>query len=317
MSMRRGRCSVRAGRGVLRSPGHPSVGRRHERRRFWVAIAVGRSSEDAAIAVGVSPAVGRTGFRETGGMPPSQLAPSALPQSGRYLVIAEREELVILRAQGHGVREMARRLARDPSTISRELRRNAATRGGGFDYRATTAQWYADRAARRPKPARLGVHTALRAYVDDEGVRKNRRRALQLYLTAAKYNHPDALASIGAMHWNGEGVARDRKKALSYYRKAARLGSPDALFNLGQAYHLGQEVPSDQRKSLTYLESAARRGHVRSQFRTGEAYLRGIGTISSRRKAGYWLRRAARAGDQDAKSLLRMIEKNRGILPRH
>ena len=41
------------------------------------------------------------------------------------------------------------------STISRELRRNAATRSGGLEYRATTAQWHAERAARRPKQAKL------------------------------------------------------------------------------------------------------------------------------------------------------------------
>ena len=100
-------------------------------------------------------------------MPPSHLTASAPSRSMRYLSLAEREELAMLRAQGHGVRESARRLSRAPSTISRELRRNAATRSGGFDYRATTAQWHADRAARRPKAARLVVHDALRAYVAD------------------------------------------------------------------------------------------------------------------------------------------------------
>jgi IS30 family transposase len=55
------------------------------------------------------------------------------------LQFAEREEIALLRAQGHGVREIARRLERTASTISRELRRNAATRGGGLEYRATTA----------------------------------------------------------------------------------------------------------------------------------------------------------------------------------
>jgi IS30 family transposase len=73
----------------------------------------------------------------------------------------------LLRAQGCGVRETARRLGRDASTISRELRRNAATRGGGLEYRATTAQWHAERAARRPKPAKLAVNAALRKYVQD------------------------------------------------------------------------------------------------------------------------------------------------------
>jgi IS30 family transposase len=100
-------------------------------------------------------------------MPPSHLAPASPPRSGRYLSFAEREELAIFRAQGRGVREIAGHLARAASTISRELRRNAATRSGGLDYRATTAQWHADRAALRPKPARLAVNTTLRTYVQD------------------------------------------------------------------------------------------------------------------------------------------------------
>jgi len=61
-------------------------------------------------------------------------------RSRRYLSFVEREQLALLRAQGHGVRECARRLHRHPSTISRELRRNAATLSGALDYRATTAQ---------------------------------------------------------------------------------------------------------------------------------------------------------------------------------
>jgi IS30 family transposase len=100
-------------------------------------------------------------------MPPAIFGRSAKPLSGRYLSLAEREELAILHAQGAGVREAARQMGRSASTISRELRRNAATRSGGLDYRATTAQWHADRAARRPKPVKLAVNAALRTYVQD------------------------------------------------------------------------------------------------------------------------------------------------------
>jgi IS30 family transposase len=152
---------------VLSSPGRPSVARREDRRRFWAAIAAGRASEDAAVDARVSPAVGVRWFRQAGGMPPSHLSRSSKPMSGRSLSFTEREELALSRAQGHGVREIARRLGRAPSTISRELRRNAATRGGGLEYRATTAQWHADRSARRPKPAKLAVNAALRRYVQD------------------------------------------------------------------------------------------------------------------------------------------------------
>jgi IS30 family transposase len=85
----------------------------------------------------------------------------------RYLSFAEREEIAVLRAGGCGVREVARRLGLSPSTISREVRRNAATRSGRLDYRATTAQWHAERAGRRPKAAKLATHPALRSYVQD------------------------------------------------------------------------------------------------------------------------------------------------------
>lgn len=160
------RHSDRSGRDALRSPGRPSVAQREDRRRFWEAIATGLSSEDAASGTGVSPAVGTRWFREAGGMPPAGFASSSTPPSERYLLFSDREEIA-LRAQGHGIREIARRLRRAASTISRELRRNAATRSGGLDYRATAAQWHADRSARRPKPTKLAVNPALQQYVQD------------------------------------------------------------------------------------------------------------------------------------------------------
>jgi IS30 family transposase len=150
------------GRSAMRSPGAPRH-RREVEREFWRVIATGVTSEQAAVAVGVSPAVGCRWFRQRGGMPTSSLA----PLSGRYLCFREREEIAILRAQGAGVRWIARELGRDPSTISRELRRNAATRCGKLDYRAWVAQWKADLVAQRPKTAKLVANERLRGYVQD------------------------------------------------------------------------------------------------------------------------------------------------------
>ncbi|MEH2530126.1 IS30 family transposase [Bradyrhizobium sp. AZCC 1588] len=150
-----------------RSPGRVPKARRENCRRFWAAVASGRSSEDAAVDAGVSPVVGVRWFRRAGGMPPTHFSQSSKPPSGRYLSFAEREEIAILRAQGHGVRAIAGHLGRPPSTISRELRRNAARRHGAPEYRATTAQWHADQSARRPKPAKLAVNPILRDYVQD------------------------------------------------------------------------------------------------------------------------------------------------------
>ncbi len=150
------------GRSPMKSPGAPSL-RREVEREFWRVIATGVTTEEAAIAVGVSQAAGSRCFRQGGGMPPMDLA----PLSGRYLSFSEREEIAILRAQGNGVRAIARQLGRSPSTISRELRRNAATRCGKLEYRASIAQWKAELVARRPKTVKLIANDRLREYVQE------------------------------------------------------------------------------------------------------------------------------------------------------
>jgi IS30 family transposase len=89
------------------------------------------------------------------------------PATGRYLSFAEREEIALLRVQGGGVRSISRQIGRSPSTVSRELRRNAATRCGKLEYRASVAQWKADLVAQRPKTAKLVDNPRLREYVQD------------------------------------------------------------------------------------------------------------------------------------------------------
>ncbi|MET8518349.1 IS30 family transposase [Streptomyces sp. NPDC005077] len=146
----------------MRSPGRPEPSRAVQR-HFWRRIASGATTAEAAVAVGVSWPVGTRWFRHAGGMPPLSLD----EPTGRYLSFAEREEIALLRAQGVGVREIARRIGRDPGTVSRELRRNAATRSGKQVYRALVAQWKAQQAAKRPKTAKLVGNDRLREYVQE------------------------------------------------------------------------------------------------------------------------------------------------------
>lgn len=154
---------VRAYRGQISSPGRPSVAWREDRVKFWAAISTGVLTDEASEAAGVSSPVGYRWFRNAGGVNP-QLTASV---SGRYLSFVEREEIALLRVQGHGVREIARRLDRNPATISRELRRGASTRTYQLDYRATVAQWHAERRARRPKTAKLVANERLRDYIQE------------------------------------------------------------------------------------------------------------------------------------------------------
>ncbi|WP_264821161.1 helix-turn-helix domain-containing protein, partial [Acetobacter cibinongensis] len=106
------------------SPGRPPVWQRETLCRFWQGIAAGLSSEEAGIEAGVSAPVGSRWFRSSGGMPPTHLTPSASCPQGRSLSFSEREEIALECARKTGVRAIARKLGRSPSTISREIRRN-------------------------------------------------------------------------------------------------------------------------------------------------------------------------------------------------
>jgi hypothetical protein len=96
---------------------------------------------------------------------------------------------------------------------------NAATRSGGLDYRATTAQWHADRAARRPKPVKLAVNLTLRTCVQD--------RLAGVIVT------PKGIAIAGpSVSWKGRrhGPRQDRRWAsawsLEQIAHRLRLDSP-------------------------------------------------------------------------------------------
>jgi transposase, IS30 family len=180
------------------------------------------------MGAGVSPVVGTRWFREAGGMAASHLRPSAAPPSGRYLAFSEREVIALGRAQGHGVREIASQLGRAPSTVSREVRRNAATRSGGLEYRATTAQWHADRAARRPKPAKLAVHADLRRYVQE------RLAGVVTTPSGAMIARPD-------VRWTG------RRHGRRQPRRWARAWSPEQI-----ARRLPHDFPDDDSMRISH-----------------------------------------------------------------
>ena len=223
MSVRKKR-STRARLGSL---GRPPVAGRAEQELFWRGIAAGLNSENAALKAGLSEAVGPRLFRKAGGMPPAMFRSSANPRSGRYLSVSEREEIAVLNAQGHSIREIGRRLGRAGSTISRELDRNAATHGGGMAYRATTAQWHADRSARRPKPSKLARNVALRTYVEDR---------------LAGVVAPPSGARV-----RGRAARKDRRPDLCKDRRWTKAWSPEQI-----ARRLPIDFPDDETMRISH-----------------------------------------------------------------
>ncbi len=107
-------------------------------------------------------------------------------------------------------------------------RRNAATHSGGLEYRATTAQWHAERAGRRPKSAKLAVHAALRGYVQE-----------RLYGVIAA---PDGVAV------SGPSVPRKgRRHGRRQARRWARTWSPQQM-----AHRLRIDFPGDEPMRISH-----------------------------------------------------------------
>ena len=126
------------------------------RERFWDLVRSGLSPRDAAAVVGSTDGA-RRWFREAGGVKGN--GPGAV--SGRYLSLAEREEIAVGLAARKSLREIARELGRPVSTVSREVARN----GPRGRYRAVRAQALAELRGRRPKEAKLAGNDELRCWV--------------------------------------------------------------------------------------------------------------------------------------------------------
>jgi IS30 family transposase len=124
---------------------------------LWAARQAGVPVDRAAAELGMSSQVARRWVAEAGGVPPRWS-----PGSGLRLSPAEREEIAVGLAAGESMAAIGRRIGRPACTVSREVARHRGRRG----YRAGRAQFEAQLAARRPKPAKLAAGGRLRGQVE-------------------------------------------------------------------------------------------------------------------------------------------------------
>jgi transposase, IS30 family len=137
------------------SGGRPGL--RAVRLAFWEGIRAGLGIGEAGRAAGVSHEAARQWFIQAGGV----ISNGPGPESGRYLTMAEREEIAVGRAAGQSVAVIAAALGRPRYPIYRELGRN----GGAAGYRATIARRRTGERRRRPKQAKIAASVRLRAEV--------------------------------------------------------------------------------------------------------------------------------------------------------
>jgi IS30 family transposase len=143
------------------------------------ALASGMYPGQAARAAGVSEEYARLLHLKMGGV----YRPPAVIYSARYLDREERYEIARLREAGLSARQVAVRLGRSPSTICRELARNAGPHG----YQPERAHRLAWDRQRRPKPSKLAASPALRDKV-------------QAMLTFRRYSPEQASGRLKVLH---------------------------------------------------------------------------------------------------------------------
>ena len=129
---------------------------------YWQLIQSGTGTVEACKIVGIGRKTGYRWRAENGGLPPARVAESS--RSSRYLSLLERQRIATLHRDGLGVRAIAARLGRSPSTVSRELQRNMRPHDNGH-YDGDLAHVRARERARRPRRGRLLAEPGLRAEV--------------------------------------------------------------------------------------------------------------------------------------------------------
>ena len=153
--------------------------KREEKHRFWELVRAGVSRTEAAVAAGVPSRTAKRWFHQAGGVLPPKVPETS---SARYLSFSEREEIFAGVERGESIRQIAKLLGREPSSVLRELRSNmrhqlyrsrsrlranpvGGRRSQPWNYRPSRAQERMKRLASRPKTAKLAKNAQLRKLV--------------------------------------------------------------------------------------------------------------------------------------------------------
>jgi transposase, IS30 family len=243
---------------------------------FWDGIRSGLGLREAAAAAGVHRHQAEAWFREAGGVKGN--APAS-GKKGRYLSLAEREEIALGLARKLGAREIARQLGRSPSTVSREISRNSTR--GRYRYRAVAAQVRAEERARRPRPAKLAVNDELRGWVQQNLEANWSPEQVSARLAVEFPDRPEMRVShetiYQALYIQGRGALR--RELTAHLRTGRSLRKPRRRESTGQGRIKDMISISDRPAEA---DDRAVPGHWEGDQIAGRAGKSQIGTLVER-----------------------------------
>ena len=254
---------------------------------FWAALQAGEFIADAAVQAGTYRKQGTRWVAACGGVRPRR----GRGLKGRCLSFGEREEIALARARGETMRAIASRLGRSPSTISRELKRNADRRDG---YRATTAHALAYERAGRPKPAKLATNPRLRQVVQDDLVRRYSPEQIAGRLRRQFPDEPEMWVSTETIYQSLYVQSRGalRRELTRYLRTGRALRKPGRTAGqrknrIPDMVNIAQRPPEADDRAVP--------GHWEGDLLIGKRNQTAIGTLVER-SSGYALLVALPAG---------------------
>ena len=128
------------------------------------------------------------------------------------------------------------------------------------------------------------------------GVKRNAKRAFELYRQAAESNYNMAFVPLGEIYATGEGAPQNNRRAFELFKRASESGVTAANYHMGFAYEKGRGVKQDLALAKRNYQIAAIQGHGEAQNALGYLYRRGLGVKQDFVEAATWYQLAADQG---------------------
>ena len=154
-------------------------------------------------------------------------------------------------------------------------------------------------------------------YDNGYGVKKDRKKATELFDKAAMHGLVDALSRTAIRYLKGEGVKQNHRKALYLLWIGDSQNDPESIYWLGKCYEYGwiterknSNIKMDHSFAMNMYKKAADMGHVGAQYSLGRCYETGACGIKDVEKAIQYYSLAANQGNADAKKKVKRLKRN-------
>jgi TPR repeat protein len=136
-----------------------------------------------------------------------------------------------------------------------------------------------------------GCYEEAAMYARGDGVKKDSKKAIQLYWLASRYGYAKADVNLGNYYLQGHTVGQNFKRATELFAKACQSKDMLGCNNLGLNYLRGTGTHPDKAKAFQLFKTACNGDNGEGCRNLGSCYFTGTATAKDKHKAyRYYLR---------------------------